>query len=88
MNYEELLGNDYFKEKAECNCYSYVKLTLLVVTLLTLAVDCVSHCRTRSRVRKLTAENETMRSLIMTSLDKAFTKIVKNGYDSESEHED
>lgn len=85
MNYEELLGNDYFAEK---NCYSHIRLTLLVVTLLTLVVDCVSHCRTRNRVRTLTAENETMRTLIMTSLDKAFTKIVKNGYETDDEHED
>lgn len=85
MNYEELLGEQYFAEKP---CYSHIKVTLLVVTLLALLVDCVGHCRARCRVRRLEAENETMRSIIMTSLDKTFTRIVKNGYESENEHED
>jgi hypothetical protein len=75
-------------EVKECNCYPQIRLTVLILTLLALLVDCVSHCRTRSRVKFLTAENETMKSLILTSLDKAFTGIVKNGYETDNEHED
>lgn len=75
-------------EVKECNCYSEIRVTLLIVTLLALLVDCVGHCRARSRVRVLKAENETMKSLILTSLDKAFTGVMKNGYETDNEHED
>jgi hypothetical protein len=88
MDYEALFCKYDLPEVKECNCYSEIRVTLLIVTLLALLVDCVGHCRARSRVKTLTAENETMKSLILTSLDKAFTGIMKNGYESENEHED
>lgn len=88
MDYESMFCKYDSTEVKECNCYPQIRVLSLVLTLLALVIDCVGHCRTRSRVKTLTAENETMKSLILTSLDKTFTGFVKNGYETENEHED
>ena len=88
MDYEAMFCKYDSSEVKECDCYPQVRVTLLIVTLLALLVDCVGHCRVRYRVKHLEKENETMKSLILTSLDKAFVRIVKNGYGTQNEDED
>lgn len=88
MNYDELLYTQDASEGIECNCYPHVHATLLVVAFVALIVEWIRNCRSRYRVNSLEVENATMKSIILTSLDKTFSRMVKNGYESDNEHED
>ncbi len=62
--------------KPECECYSTVRTTLVVVTLVSLIIDCVSRSKTNSKMKALEAENGTLKNLILKSVDSLFLKAL------------
>lgn len=78
MEYEQ-----FFQTQDECDCYSSVRTVVIILSLLTLAVDCVTVCKRNRKIAELTNENETLKTIILKSVDKAFIRMMKNGNDNE-----
>lgn len=81
---------DQFFVKQENTCAAEHRIIGLftIVTVFSLLIDLVSCCRTNQKLQNLQNENESLKSLILKSVDKAFVRMMKNGNDSEDEHED
>lgn len=58
------------------------------VTVVSILVDVVSYCRTNRKLRDLQNENESLKSLILKTVDRTLVRMMKNGNDSDDEHED
>jgi hypothetical protein len=82
MDYEQ------FFQTQECNCYNSVRTVVVILSLLTLVIDCVTVCKRNRKIEQITTENETLKTIILKSVDKAFIHMMKNGNDSEDDHED
>lgn len=59
-----------------------------ILTVACLASVCASTCATSREIESLKNENETLKSLILKSIDKVLLRMMKNGSTSDNEHED
>lgn len=85
MNFEELLSK---RETEECDCSNHIRGAIFLMSILYLVFDCVHSCRRNHQIAELTVENNNLKTIVLKSLDKAFTNLMKNGNNSENEHED
>jgi hypothetical protein len=74
MDYEQFFTKT---EAKECDCSNHIRVTLAVITLLCLIVDCVSSCKTKRRMNAIEAENQTLKSIIFKSVDRALVNLIK-----------
>lgn len=77
MEYEQFFQAD----DDNCNCYNQVKITVIGLTCVIGLISFALSCRDSKRVYKLKIENNTLKDIILKSVDQTFTKILKNGYD-------
>ena len=75
MEYEQFFSNN------ECWSSTNFKLTLVGISCIALAIDCISSCRMRNRINKIKAENDTLKGIIIKAIDQKLTNILKNGYE-------
>ncbi len=59
------------------DCGSLVRGVLVIMTVLSLLLDCVSTCRAKRKMNTLQTENETLKSIILKSVDRALVKAIK-----------
>lgn len=84
MDYEQFI----VKQDDTCATEHRIIGLFAVATVFSILVDLVSCCRTNRKIRDLQNENESLKSLILKSVDKVFVRMMKNGNNSEDEHED
>jgi hypothetical protein len=82
MEYEQFFPTE---TSNNCNCYTQVKIAMVSIGCIALLLDCIYACRTKSKITALKDENNTLRSIIRSSVDDHLRKIIKNGYDVSSE---
>ncbi len=80
MDYEQ-----FFTTSNEHKCDSQIRMTILVVTLLYVIIDLTLTCKNNRKVNDLQKENETLKSVILKSVDRALVRMMKNGNDSEED---
>ena len=76
MNYEELFP------KQDCVCSTQIRGVIVALSAVILLIDCVTSCRRTRKVNELTTENKTLKSIILSAVDRALVKMMKNGNDS------
>lgn len=84
MDYEYFFDNT----NKECNCYSRIRVAIAIVSLISLVFDCISQRRAKKQFDVLTAENASLKSIILKSVDNTFSKIMKNGFECSATHEE
>lgn len=82
MEYEQFFS---YQIDEKCGYEQTVIMILGSIILLSLLYDCISDCKSRKR---LSNENETLRAIIVKSVDKTLINMMKNGNDEENCHED
>ena len=76
-------------QEVVCDCTSQVRTTVLLLTAIYVMVDyACSNKNQKEKISQLTAENATLKSVIMKSMNRTFERLMKNGNDSEDEHEE
>lgn len=85
MQYEQFFP---FRNDDNCNCYDQVKITVISITCFLGLIKCVLSCRDNRKIEKLKVENNTLKEIILKSVDQTFTKLLKNGYDIDDSDED
>lgn len=80
MDYEQFFP----KQEVKCeDCGNIVRGVLVVMTVLSLLIDCISSCKNKRKIHALETENKTLKSIILKSVDRALVKMMKP-----DEHED
>lgn len=74
-------------EPIKCDCGSITKLLIVLVLFMAVLVLCTKSNSTR-KIQYLKVENETLRSLIMNSVDNMIVNMLKNGSDNDNQHEE
>lgn len=82
MEYEQFFS---YQVNDKCGYENTVIMILGSIILLSLLCDCISECKSR---RKLTNENETLKTIIVKSVDRTLMNMMKNGIDEENCHQD
>jgi hypothetical protein len=85
MDFDELFTE---QKVVDCSREHRIIGIILILNLVSLLVDCVSACKRYTEIKFLKQENETLKSIILKSVDKAFLRMMKNGNDSEDEHQE
>ncbi len=65
------------------DCGNLVRGVLVVMTFLALLIDCISSCKNREKMNTLKAENESLKSIILKSVDRALIKAIKPDEDDD-----
>ena len=84
MVYEQFFvtqNNECVTEKRVIGLFGF--LTVLCIT-----VSCASAYIQTIQMNDLAKENRSLKTRILKRLDKAFVRFMKNGYESEEEHEE
>lgn len=71
-------------EKPVCAVYSNVSLLLIIIICLSFGSLCGSGDE-KKQIKELYAENQTLKSIILKSVDHALISMMKNGYKNENE---
>lgn len=82
MDYEQ-----FFVNPEQPKCASEIRMTIVVMIILYLILDLTLTCRANHREKALKQENETLKNVILKSVDRALIRIMKNGNDSDTEEE-
>lgn len=83
MDYEQFVEKDN-----NHTCDNQIRMTILVMTAIYLILDLTLMCKANRREKALKQENETLKNVILKSVDRVFVRMMKNGNDSGDEHED
>lgn len=83
MDYEQ-----FFPKMQETKCDNQIRLTIVVMTLLYVILDLTMMCKANRREKALKQENETLKNVILKSVDRALIRMMKNGNDTEHLHEE
>lgn len=83
MDYEQ-----FFTNTTDHKCDNQIRMTILVMTLVYVILDVTLMCKAKRRMNDMKKENETLKNVILKSVDRALMRMMKNGNDSEYEHED
>lgn len=83
MDYEQ------FSVKSDkCACDTQVRGAVLIVSAFYILVNLVLNYREVRREKLLQQENETLKNIVLKSVDNALVRMMKNGNNSEDEHDD
>jgi hypothetical protein len=85
MDYEQ-----FFTEQKAADCTREHKIIgiILILNLVSVVIDCVSACKRYNEIKSLKQENESLKSMILKSVDRAFIRMMKNGNNPEDEHQE
>jgi len=83
MEYEQ-----FFTNTEQPKCVSEIRMTIVVMTILYLILDLTLTCRAKDREMALKQENETLKNVILKSVDRALVRMMKNGNDPETDDEE
>jgi len=84
MDYEQFFP----KSEPVCDCSNHIRGTVFLLGLISLVADCIAQCKRRKDIQKLKTENETLKSIIFRSVDRALVKMMKNGNENENDEEE
>lgn len=65
-------------DKISCDCENISKILVILLMLMTIITVCTKS-NSRRKIRHLKIENETLRRIVMTSIDNMFVNMLKNG---------
>lgn len=71
-----------------CNCTYCVQVSFIAFALLMIFYNIVNNCKTTQDVLDLQSENDTLKRLVLKSIDKIFVRMLKNGYDFDNNNSD
>lgn len=83
MDYEQFFP----KQVPECDCSDHIRGTVIILVAIYLVFDCITMCKRSKKMDRLENENKTLKTIILSSVDKALVRIMKNGNDDENNHE-
>ena len=83
MDYEQFFPKQTMQEK--CDCSDHIRGTVVILLLLSLVFDCITSCRRSKKMERLENENTTLKNVILTSVDKALVRMMKNGNNTEDD---
>lgn len=83
MEYEQ-----FFTNIEQPKCVSEIRMTIVIMTILYLILDLTLTCKAKDREVALKKENDTLKSVILKSVDRALIRMMKNGNDSETDDEE
>ena len=85
MDYDHLFPNN--APETPCECTSQVRVTILLMTAIYLMLDYTCSPRNqKEKISELTAENASLKSIILKSVNRSFDRMMKNGNDSEDDN--
>lgn len=71
---------EFFKNvDANCDCSNHIRVTAAVIFLASLMIDCFTSCRRDKKIERLENENQTLKSVILSTVDQALMRMMKNG---------
>lgn len=79
MDYEQF----FTTSPHDAKCDNQIRLTILVMTLIYVVLDLTLMCKANRRMNAVKQENETLKSVILKSVDRALVRMMKNGNDYE-----
>lgn len=85
MEYEQFFSTQSFNQ--QCLPFAYVLTALTAVSVMVLSCTCDTQVE-KQKVEKLQIENDTLRGIILKSVDKMLVRILKNGYDIDNNDEE
>jgi hypothetical protein len=80
MEYEQFFNID---EVNSYNCSNEIRLTVICIGIIAILFDCIRSSKLEQRIKRLRTENNTLKGVILQSIDRKLTKTLKNGYDIE-----
>jgi hypothetical protein len=78
MDYEQ-----FFAKSEDHTCDNQVRAAILVVTIIYIILDLTLTCKKNRREKMLKQENETLKNVILQSVDRAFVRMMKNGNEND-----
>ena len=67
-----------------CNCSQQTMIGGILTLLLVMLIDCCYTSRLNNRIQELDSENKTLKNVILTTVDRALVRLIKNGNDPDS----
>lgn len=83
MDYEQ-----FFPKTEQPKCENEIRLTIVVMMILWAILDLTLMCKANYREKALKQENETLKNVILKSVDRALVRMMKNGNENEINHEE
>lgn len=85
MNYEEFTYN---KKETE-QCMPYILTTISLIGIGITLINCLCSSRkANKRTERLEIENSSLKRIILKSVDNTLVKMMKNGYQSDTDDEE
>lgn len=84
MEYDQFFG----KQEISCDCSTIAGGLVALLVSAYMLVDCMCMCKQRQRIYSLNHENQTLKGIILQSVDQALTQMLKNGNEFEKVHAD
>jgi hypothetical protein len=84
MDYDQFFP----KKEVECDCSDHIRGTAFLITLVVFLIDCIAQCSHNKKMKKLETENETLKSVLFKSVDRALIRMMKNGNDIDNNDEE
>jgi hypothetical protein len=77
MEYYQMFYNE------ECGRVNRLRELIFVLAFASLVLDCVFSCKRDKKVERLEYENKTLKGVILSSVDQALVRMMKNGCDED-----
>lgn len=83
MDYEQ-----FFVKTEQPKCENEIRMTIIVMMIVWVILDVTLMCKAKHREKSLKQENETLKNVILNSVDRALVRMMKNGNDSADIHQE
>lgn len=83
MDYEQFFPKQMAKE---CSDEHYIIGVFSIIFAVSILLDCISMCRANRKMRALQYENETLKSIVLKSMERGVLRMMNQP--TEDDHED
>lgn len=78
--------NQFIPKNADgCDCSNHIRGTIILFLMVSLVIDCVTSCSRARKVYRLEHENNTLKEIILKTVDKTLVRMMKNGNNIEND---
>jgi hypothetical protein len=84
MDYDQFFP----KQDTKCDCSDQIRVTVFLIGLVVVLVDSIAECGRARKLKKLENENETLKSVLLKTVDRILIRMMKNGIPSDDDHTD
>lgn len=85
MDYEQFFPTQSFNQ--QCLPFAYVLTGLTAISMVVFTCLCDKR-EEKNAVKRIQAENDTLKRIILKSVDKMLVRMIKNGYDIDNDDEE